>query len=394
VFLPDGRHFLYRLRGGDGGAMVMLGTLDQKEGKPLFKSASRVEYAEPGYLLYVREQTLVAQKVDPASLAPQGEAVPIAEGLGVDTVGLASFSASRNGVLIYRAGSMEGRRLLWVDPAGKETPAIEAAGGYRDVSLSPDGKRLVFDANEGSTLGDIWIRDLVRGVTSRFTFDPAPETDPLWSPDGRRIVYTSSAKGPGDLYVKDASGTREAEPLLVSPDAKYVSDWSRDGAYLLFTSQVTGTGWDVWALPMNGDKKPFPVVKTKFNELFATFSPDGKYVAYFSNESGRYEVYVQEFPEARNKWQVSTEGGAEPFWRGDGKELFYRAGPRLMAVPVPAGATFTAGQPQRLFQARFAVVTVRGHYRPAPDGQRFLVLASREAIVPASVVLNWPSVLK
>jgi Tol biopolymer transport system component len=235
-------------------------------------------------------------------------------------------------------------------------------------------------------------------VSSRFTFDAADELNPEWSPDGRRIAYTSRAHGSGDLYVKDASGTRDPEPLFVNPDEKYVSDWSPDGRYVLFTSRGdAATSWDIFAIPVAGDRKPLPLVKTQFAELWATLSPDGKYVAYQSNESGgRAEIYVQEFPEPRNKWQVSTEGGTEPFWRRDGRELFYRNGNRLMAVPVQRGDTFTAGTPAQLFQTRFAAVLARTRYRPAPDGQRFLVLApvARDAEQPAAVVLNWTAALK
>jgi eukaryotic-like serine/threonine-protein kinase len=232
----------------------------------------------------------------------------------------------------------------------------------------------------------------VRGVNTRFTFDPAVNLDPIWSPDGRQIVYSSRSKGAGDLYLKDAAGTKEAELLLETTDPKFPADWSRDGAYILYGVQTTGTGWDEWALPMKGtDRKPFPVIKTKFDDFFGSFSPDVKYVAYSSNESGRSEVYVQEFPDARNKWQISTNGGGSPFWRADGKELFYRQGTRIMAVPVQTGASFTVGTPVELFQATFASVLARGHYRPTPDGQRFLILSAlgREATKPASVVLNW-----
>jgi eukaryotic-like serine/threonine-protein kinase len=397
VFLPDGHHYLFSLASASGGEQtVMVGSLDSKETTTLFKTNSRVGYAEPGYLLFVRENTLVAQKFDPASVALEGEAVPIGEGLGVNSVGLASFSVSRTGILAYRAGDVQGRRLLWFDRSGKATPAIEESGDYGDTSFSPDLKRLVFNAQANASASDIWIRDLDRGVSSRFTFDPAVERYPVWSPDGREIVYLSNAKGPGDLYIKDASGTKEAEPLLETPDLKIASDWSRDGAYLLFTDQSTDTGWDIWALPMKGDRKPFPVVKTKFTELFATFSPDGRYIAYASNESGRSEIYVQEFPEARSKIQVSTSGGTTPFWRADGRELFYRNGARVMSVPVQTGGTFSLGTPVELFQAPFASVTLRAHYRPTPDGQRFLVVASlgREAVHPASIVLNWTAALK
>jgi dipeptidyl aminopeptidase/acylaminoacyl peptidase len=182
----------------------------------------------------------------------------------------------------------------------------------------------------------------------------------------------------------------------VTPDLKIASDWSRDGAYLLFSAQSAETDWDIWALPMKGDRKPFPVVKTKFFEFFATISPDGRYIAYTSNESGRSEVYVQEFPEARNKIQVSTNGGSTAFWRADGRELFYRSSARVMAVPVQTAGAFSLGTPVELFQAPFASINLRAHYRSTPDGQRFLVVASlgREAVHPASVVLNWTAALK
>ena len=233
-------------------------------------------------------------------------------------------------------------------------------------------------------------------MSSRFTVDPSDEIDPQWSADGRRIFYTSTASGPGDLMMKDASGTREAEPLLVDKNEKFVSDVSRDGQNIVFTSREKGGSWDLWAMPLSGDRKPFPVVKTNFNEMWATLSPDGKYIAYQSNQSGQNEIYVQEFPEARNRVQISTGIGVEPYWRGDGRELFYRSGTRMMSVDVQTGATFTAGNPKALFQTRFATMTSRGKYRPSPDGQRFLVVGplARETEQPASVLLNWTSALK
>ncbi|HXW06931.1 MAG TPA: protein kinase [Vicinamibacterales bacterium] len=398
-FLPDGKHFLYTRSDPTSPEMtLMVGSIDGPAVKTLFKTTTRVQYADPGYLLFVRDRTLVAQRFDAQALTLEGEPVPMGEGLGTDDVGLASFSASHNGTLVFRGGDLTGTRLLWVDRSGRETPVLDAPADYRDTSLSPDGARLVYDIGDGSTTrGDLWIRDLTRGVSSRFTFDAASEMNPKWSPDGRRIVYTSKVKGPGDLVVKDASGTRDAEPLLVDGEEKYVSDWSRDGRYILYSSRGEGDGsWDIWAFPVSGDRKPFPVVKTPFAELWATFSPGANYIAYQSNESGRAEIYVHEFPEARNKWQISTEGGLEPYWSADGRELFYRSGSRVFSVPVQTGATFAAGTPAPLFQTRFATVTVRGRYRPAPDGQRFLVLSplAREAEQPASVVLNWTSALQ
>jgi eukaryotic-like serine/threonine-protein kinase len=394
-FLPDGKHFLYTIVDPSSPEMMLaVGSIETPLSKPLFKTTTQVQYAAPGYLLFVRDRTLVAQKFDAKSLTLQGEPIPMGEGLGTDDVGLASFSASSNGVLVFRGGELGGTRLVWLDRAGKETPVLDAPGDYRDTAISPDGTRLVYDIAEG-TKSDLWIRDLTRGVSSRFTFKVEAELASLWSPDGRRIVYTSKAKGPGDLYVKDASGTREAEPLLVDGDEKYASDWSADGKYILFTARGSeGTSWDLFALTP-GAAKPIQLVKTQFAEMWASFSPDGKYIAYQSNESGRHEIYVQEFPEARNKWQVSTDGGNEPYWRGDGREVFYRSGGRMMSVPVQTGATFIAGTPVALFQTRFATVNARGRYHSSRDGQRFLVLAppAREAEQPAAVVLNWASAL-
>jgi len=318
------------------------------------------------------------------------------DGLGVGDLGLASFSISDTGVLAYRAGLSEGRQLLWFDRAGKETPALEEPGSYRDAWLSPDGKRLAFDMSKGSEGADIWIRDVARGVASRFTFDAANETNPVWAPDGRSLVYSAQRRNV-DLMLKDAAGTREAELLLETGEDKYASEWSRDGKYLLYASQGRETRWDLWALPMSGEKKPLPVAKTRFSEMFGGFSPDARYVAYSTDESGQREVYVQDFPEARNKWQVSTKGGTQPFWSGNGKEMFYRApDARIMSVSVKTTPEFEAGVPQPLFQARFANIPARAHYRPTPDGQRFLVLAPlrQETIPPTTVVLNWTAGLR
>ena len=391
--LPDGRHFLYVLYGATGGDQtLMVGSLDGGAPKRLLVTGSRVQYA-PGYLLYVREQTLVAHPFDADALEFTGDPVPIGEGLGVDAVGLASFSVSRTGVLVLRSGQGTGYQFIWVTRDGKDTPVMEATGNFRDAALSPDGRRLAFESTtpDGS---DIWVRDLERGVTSRFTFDPTGEIAPLWSPDGRRIVF--SARTPRSLFVKDASGAREAEPLLETPEDKVASDWTRDGTHIVFASRSTETGWDQWALPLAGDRKPFPLVKTRFNDMFATVSPNGKYLAYFSNESGEFEVYVQEFPEPQNKWQISANGGRQPHWSPDGRQLYFRdALNSIMVVAVETNGPFKAGAPQKLLQTRFAPILLRSHYHPAKDGG-FLVLApaGAEDMVPISVVLNWTSAIR
>jgi len=394
-FLPDGKHYLYTV--GTSELTLKVGELGSTKSKALFNTTTRVSYAAPGYLLFVRDRTLVAQKFNAQSLALEGDPVPLGEGLGTDTVGLASFSVSRTGVLVYRGGELTGSRLVWVDRSGKETPALDAAADYHDTWFSPDHTRLVYDVSGDGGKNDIWIRDLARGVSSRFTFGPSTNVDAIWSPDGRRIVYTSREKGPGDLFVKDASGTRDPEPLLVDPLEKYVSDWSPDGKFVLFSWRGKDSGgWNISALTMDGEHKVIPLVKTQFNEIWATFSPDGKYIAYQSNESGRAEIYVQEFPDARNKWQVSTNGGVEPYWRADAHELFYRSGSQIVGVPIQIGSTFVAGTPAPIVDTRFSASVARGVYRPSSDGQKFLVLAPRATQVdtPASVVLNWTSALR
>ena len=397
-FLPDGRHFLYVSFKQGGESTLFVRALDSGEEQPLLNTASRVQYAPPGYLLYVREDSLVAQPFDASSRQIRGEAVPVAEGLGTDAVGLAHFSAAQDGTLTYRAGDTRSRQLLWVDRGGKELETVGESGEFGDVWPSPDGTRLVFDMPEsGSGRSDLWIRDLGRGVTSRFTFDAASDDTPLWSPNGRTIVFTSDRKGAGDLYRKAASGTGEEELLLATEEEKYAQDWSRDGRFIVFMSRGKETGWDIWALPAEGGGEPFPVVKTRFREVTPTISPSGQLLAYVSNESGRSEVYVQEFPEPRSKWQVSTAGGIEPHWRSDGREIFYVApDSRLMSVPVDTGRTFSAGAPVALFTARLQPALVRSRYRPSPDGQRFLTLAplGRNAILPTTVVLNWTAGLR
>ena len=390
VFLPDGRHFLY-VEGTDD-ATLMVKSIDSPESTPVLKTTSKVAYAAPGYLLFIRDQTLVAQAFDASKHKTTGEPFPIGEGLGIDNVGGASFSLSNNGVLAFRSGEQQGRRLLWVDRAGKAVPALAELRNYANTAISPDGKRLAFDLNDGPGKADLWIRDLSRDVTTRFTFDKERDFAPVWSPDGKRIVYSRENKTAWDLYVKDAAGTGEPQLLLESAENKVATDWSKDGSTLIFASLGTDTTWDTYALPMNGDRKPVPLVKTKFSEHGGVLSPDGKYLAYRSNESGQNEVYVQEFPEAKSKYQVSTNGGVDPFWKGDGRELYYRTRDRkIVAVPIVPGATFSSGTPVPLFESLFALVSARALYRPTADGQRFLVLAplGRDAIPPTTVVLNW-----
>jgi Tol biopolymer transport system component/tRNA A-37 threonylcarbamoyl transferase component Bud32 len=396
-FLPDGRHFLYMAIGTKPeDNTYRVGTLDSPDSKSFAPAQTLLTYSPPGYLLFVRDKTLVAQPFDPKAVKTKGEPIPLAEQIGTDNVGLATFSVSREGTLAYRTGETGGR-LLWVDRSGKELDAVGEKGDYTNPALSPAGDRLAFslsDPRGGKT--DIWIRDLARGVSSRFTFGGANNWVPLWSPDGATIVFRSDRNGIIDLFEKPASGQGEDKILFKSDEAKVATDWSRDGRYIAFSSQNAKTGWDCWALPTFGDRKPVPIVARPFAELNPMFSPDARFVAYQSNESGTQEIYVQSFPVASGKWQISSTGGSDPSWRADGKELFYRsADQKLMAVEIQAGETFKAGIPRPLFPARLRSGVARNKYVAAADGQRFLLVAplGRESLIPTTVVLNWFSEL-
>jgi serine/threonine protein kinase/Tol biopolymer transport system component len=392
-FLPDGHHYIYMASGlKPEDNMYRLGSLDSKESKPVAPAQTLITYAPPGYLLFVRDRTLVAQRFDLKSLKTMGEPAPVAEKIGTDSVGLARFSVSRNGVLAYRTGD-SGDRLLWLDRGGKELETAGGIGEYGNPAFSRKGDRLAFglsDARSGKD--DIWVRDLARGVNSRFTFGAGNNISPVWSPDGSRIVFASDRDGSFSLFEKPSSGQGEEKLLVKSDGGRIIAcDWSTDGRYIAYS--VRGKeGWDSFVLPTFGDRKAIPVARSTFNEFSPIFSPDGRYIAYTSNESGRNEIYVQTFPDAGGKWQVSTAGGVDASWRSDGKEIFYRSPEqKLVAVDVQAGATFQAGIPRPLFPARVPSGPYRNRYAATADGQRFLFVAplGRDAMTPTTVVLNW-----
>ena len=389
AFLPDGKHFLFlAIAPKVTDSMYRIGSLDAKDTQPFAPAQSQITYVDPGYLLFLRDRTLVAQPFDAKALKATGEPIPLAEQVGTDSVGLARFSVSREGTLAYRTGEMTDR-LVWVDRSGKELETEGDPSRYGDPHLSPDGRRLAFDVVDARTgKSDIWVRDLNRNVSSRFSFSPGDAAVPTFSPDGSRIVYAVG----NDLFERTADGQGAETPLLKSDEAKFVTDWSADGRFIAFASQGKDTNWDIWILPTFGDKKPYPWLKTPFLEIDPAFSPDGRYIAYQSNESGRSEVYVQSFPGPGGKWQVSSAGGTQAHWRGDGKELFFRSlDQKIMAVDVTAGATFEAGVPKPLFSVHLDTALARNHFLPSKDGQRFLLVATpaRDAIAPTTVVLNW-----
>jgi Tol biopolymer transport system component len=395
-FLPDGHHFLYLAIGGrPEDSAYRVGSLDSSETVAAAASQTQVVYAPPGRLLFVRDGTLVSQPFDSKTFKTTGDPVPLAEKIGTDSVGLARFSVSREGTLVYRTGEVNGR-LLWVDVNGRELETIGQAGIYGDPAVSRDGTRVVFTQRDPRTNKiDLWVRDLARGVTSRFTFSPGANGAGAWSPDGSQIAFSSEAE-PGksrDIYVKPASGQGEATAVLQDNTVKTVTDWSRDGRYLAYISrELNSANLDIWVLPITGDRKPIPIATTPFEETLAVFSPDGHYLAYRSNESGRPEIYVRTFPGNTGKWQVSVNGAGDPHWSADGKRLYFRGtDQKLMAVDVDTRGSFQAGTPRMLFAASTQVgVTTRNRFDVSPDG-RFLTVApqSRDAIGPTTVVLNW-----
>ncbi|HYM13462.1 MAG TPA: protein kinase, partial [Bryobacterales bacterium] len=401
-FLPDGKHFLFLARGSQEYAGVYLASLDSKDRTRLVATASSAAYAS-GYLLFLRERTLVAQPFDLARLATTGEAVPVAEPVQSSGFSRARFSVSGTGVLVYDSGgSVNSSRLFWFDRAGKPLGPVGDPGEYTDVNLSPDDRRVTAsrrDPQAGAV--DIWLFELARGgVSSRFTFGPGGAAVPVWSPDGSRIAFFSSRDGPYNLYQKLANGAGSDEPLLKSSNNKLPMDWSRDGRYLLYREEDPKTKQDLWILPLEGGGKPFPFLRTASVESFGQFSPDGRWIAYASDESGKQEIYVRPSSGteagAGGKWLISSNGGGVPRWRRDGKELFYLAPDnKLMAVEVKAeAAALQPGMPQPLFQTRATGFTFR--YAVTADGRRFLVISEGEQATsaPATVVLNWNTGLK
>ena len=336
----------------------------------------------------------MAQPFDAEAGTISGEPVPLAEDLGIDTVGLAHFSASHNGVLAYRGGEAGGGQLRWADLEG-ETLSTEAdPGDIFTANLSKDGRWMAVGMGSSSTESeDIWIRDLVRGVTSRFTFTDVDEANPKWDPDGSRIAYSSTHEGIDNMFVKAIGGTGEPELLQASEHAQYPADWSSDGRFLLFYDRDPENSWDLWYLDMaSPQQEATPFLKSQFAEVRSRFSPNGLWVAYQSNESGSSEIYVQPFPGPGGKWQISTEGGTEPQWHPDGSALYYLApDTNMMRVDVETGDKFEAGIPEPVFQVSLRPTTQDSRYWLAPDGERFLMLGSLlgESTPPTTVVLNW-----
>ncbi len=399
-FLPDGRHFFYRSHNSSPNdpPEIFIASIDGKERKSLFKNSSDVYYIEPGYLLFARDTTVMAQPFDASSLQLTGDPVAVVENVGFSTTaGRSQFSVSENGTLVYKTGGGTVNQLRWFDRQGKEIAKVGPPGEYSDVVLSPDGKRAAAERIDNSNR-DIWMIDLERGVPTRFTFGALREDDPAWSPDGTYLVFSSNGYGDKQsIFRKLANGAGNDELLSDAVSVQTSGmDWSPDGKNILFASIGEKSGNDIWIMPMAGEAKPYPLLKSEFNESQGHFSPDGRYFAYVSNESGREEIYIQSFPLGTGKWRVSTNGGWLPKWRRDGKELYYEAIDRkLMAVPVKLDGSVEIGSAAALFQTEITVGSPN-RYAVTADGQRFLINSPLQSgqEAPFNVILNWTSTLK
>jgi len=394
----DGRHFLFYVTGADDVRGVYVGASDGTPAVRLLDADSAAIYSPTGYVLFVRQGTLLAQRFDAAQRIVVGSPFPVGDDIAVDAEGSPAVSVSDAGTLVFRPGLAAGeRQFTLVDRAGRvvRTIGVPDRAGPRYASLSPDGRHVAMSRTvEGTT--NIWLLDTERGVTTRFTSGNARDVGPVWSAEGREIVFASRRQGTLDLYKRSASGGADQQ---IGPKSLggMATDWSRDGRYILYRTQRQSK-YDLWALPLDGAKSPFVLVESPFNDDDGQFSPDGKWIAYQSDESGRTEVYVQPFPGPGLKERISINGGAQVRWRPDGKELFYIAlDGQLVAVPIawnPDGRSLQAGSPVGLFPSGVGA-TVQGEswqqYMVAADGQNFLISRVTEPGVstPLTVIVNW-----
>jgi eukaryotic-like serine/threonine-protein kinase len=399
-FLPDGRHYLY-LAGShvaedtSGENAIYLGELGSTDRRLLVHTRSNAVYAS-GHLIYVSGRSLVAQRFDPRRLTLDREVATLTDEVHYERGFFQGvFSASETGLLAYqRRGAETLKQVRWFDRAGKPGESLTKGDVYL-VRLSPDGKTA---AVSGGDPGDIWLYDLERGIRSRLTFDPLNEMGPVWSPDGKTIYYSSDRNILLRIYRRKVSGAGQEETLTSPSEWAMAWDVSPDSRFLVYEQSTSTalTNVDLWILPLSGGGKPTPFLATPFSESEASFSPDGRWLAYTSNESGRFEVYVTSLPGREGRWQISSGGGSGPRWRRDGRELFYVAPDRrIHSVEVRAGGAFDAGAPRPLFATQM-LLEPTGCYDVTADGQRFLVCEPVEAETPEpiTIVVGWPAALK
>jgi Tol biopolymer transport system component len=406
-FLPDGRHFLYLLRSSKGAndSRIYAGSLDSNEKKVIISANSPAMYSD-GYLLFLRGLTLMAQRFDTKRLRVLADAQTIGSDIQYfPNTASAIFAVADDGTLAYHTGPGRLSRLVWVDRSGKEVGEIASVSSKANVQLpriGHGGDRIVYYISDPHSGADsLWIYDVASDVSTRFTVEPGDALWPAWSPDDSRIAYSVQQQGhvDVDIFVKLSSGAAPASPLYSSPAIKFVNDWSRDGRYILF-QQMEGqskTGWDICLLDVQ-KKTAAAVIQTQFNETGAIFSPDGKWIVWASDVSGRNELYAQPFPGPGPSVQITTNGGSEPQWGDDGKRIFFRDGDDAMCrVDVETVPTLRASKPVALFPLRARWLNIGGRqWQATGDGQRFLLdeLIPEGAPAPITVIMNWAQQLK
>jgi serine/threonine-protein kinase len=410
--LPGGRHVLFTLGLGETGsgsssggwndAEIVVQSLDTGERKVVLRGGRDARYVPTGHLVYARGGVLLAAPFDVARLEVNSGPVPLVEGVrdggaGAGGTGATQFGISGDGTLVYVPGNVgpgAPRGLVWVNRAGEEQPLAAPPRAYDFPQLSPDGQRVAVEIGP-----QIWLLDLMRDTLTRFTFDGPTNETPVWTPDGQRIVFTSAKDGPRNLYWQRADGSGGLERLTTSEHLHIAKSFSRDGQLLVFHESATGRARNISVLRLSG-RKTEPFLGTPFNEGAARFSPDGRWLAYVSDESGRPEIYVQPYPGPGGKWQVSTDGGTEPAWNRNGRELFYRSGNKMMAVETMTRPSFSAGKPRVLFEGEYVMTPypqLGSDYDVSADGQRFLMVKETARTVfneQINVVLNWLEELK
>ena len=404
-FLPDNRHYLFWARSalGAGEQSLLVGSLDSKETKVILKGVTTASYAS-GYLLFMRDQTLLAQPFDPGRLELSGEPTPIAEHVAMNgPTAVPEFSASETGMLVFQTGEAGGAwDLLWYTRDGKPAGTVAEQERYYYPSLSRDNKMLavsLFNGAQGTA--DVWVLDLQRGTKSRLTFSTGTQISATWSADEKTVFYSSNIGGASHIFAKAADGSGSERTVLASPEASEVPySASADGQYLVYSRRLLNdpkSNVDIWVLPLAGGGKPFPIVQTPFSDAGPAIAPSGKWMAYQNNESGRTEVYLTPFPGGGARWQVSTSGGADAAWRADGKELFFLdPSDTMMAVDVDtSGSTPKLGTPHALFQA-MGVQRQVGSFVASADGKKFLINSgsTKQGGEPLTLVTNWTAELK
>ena len=404
-FLPDGRHFLFNSLGEGESRGVFVGSLAGSTPQRLVDGSS-ASYAS-GHLVFARDSTVYAASFDPERRALTGDSAVLLQGVPVAGSGRSSISFSTTGLLVYVRGAIEPRRLVWVNRGGSIVGSVGPldAAGAANPDLSPDGQRVAISRNPDNAPPNVWVIDVARGVPIRLTLGPGNHNVPLWSADGKRVLFRSQIEGMQNLFVKDVDGLSDARAVFEDDTNKTPSDWSPDGRIVLYLVQ----GDDLMAVDIE-TRKIFPVARTSANEGWGEFSPDGRFVAYQSNESGRFEIYLRTFPGTEGKWLVSTAGGTQPRWRADGKELYYVAPDgRLMAVAIAvhrSGRTVEIGAAIPLFRTNLLTAAAQGvitpasgpkqQYAVAPDGRFLMVVPAAESPVPGaiSIVTNWPTIIR